>query len=58
MESDKTAHCHSACVKYAVDTIQNAKLDEQQARIKVSERNFNNLRYAYGNTAKREIKKN
>ena len=39
-------YCHSAyltCVEY---TMQNARLDDSQAGIKIARRNINNLRYA------------
>ena len=35
---------------YAEYTIQNARLDEAQAGIKIARRNINNLRYADGTT--------
>ena len=37
---------------HAEDIMQNAKLDEAQARIKIARRNINNLRYAYAAAAK------
>ena len=37
--------------------MQNARLDEAQSRIKIAERNINNLRYADDATLKAESKK-
>ena len=40
-------YCHPAHLIYMQEYImQNARLDETQARIKIAGRNFNNLRYA------------
>ena len=36
--------------------MQNARLDEAQARIKIAGRNINNLRYAYDTTLMAESK--
>ena len=36
--------------------MQNARLDEAQAGIKIARRNINNLRYAYGTTLMAESK--
>ena len=41
----KAVYCHLA---YCI--MRNAELDETQARIKIAERNINNLRYANDNT--------
>ena len=41
---------------YAEDIIRGARLDEVQARIKISGRNINNLRYADGTTLMAESK--
>ena len=48
----KAVYCHSA---YLTD-MQNARLDEAQAGIKISGRNINNLRYADDTTLMAEIK--
>ena len=39
----KAVYCHPAHAEYI---IQNGRLDEAQARIKIARRNINNLRYA------------
>ena len=45
-EYDKAVYCHPAyLVIYAEHIMQNAGLDESQARIKILGRNINNLRY-------------
>ena len=41
---------------YAVNVMQNARLEESQAAIKVVRRNINNLRYADDTTIKAESK--
>ena len=41
---------------YAEYIMQNARLDEAQAGIKIARRNINNLRYAYGINLMAEIK--
>ena len=41
---------------YAEYIMQNARLDEVQARIKTAGRNINNLRYAYNTTFMAEVK--
>ena len=41
---------------YAEYIMQNAGLDEAQTRIKIAERNINNLRYAYDTTLMAESK--
>ena len=43
----KAVYCHPAYLTYMQKYImQNARLDEAKARIKISRRNINNLRYA------------
>ena len=42
----KAVYCHPVYLTYAEYTMQNAWLDEAQARIKIAGRNINNLRYA------------
>ena len=42
----KAVYCHPAYLTYAEYIMQNAGLDEAQARIKIARRNINNLRYA------------
>ena len=42
----KAVYCHPAYFNlYAEYSMQNARLDEAQARIKIARRNINNLRY-------------
>ena len=41
---------------YAGDSLQNARLDELQARVKNARRNFNNLRYVDDTTLMAESK--
>ena len=43
---------------YAEYIMQNARVDESQAEIKMAQRNINNLRYAYDTTLKAEVKRN
>ena len=43
---------------YAQYIMWNAKLDEAQARIKISQRNINNLRYADDTTLWQKVKRN
>ena len=43
---------------YAEFIMQNARLDEPQAKIKIARRNINNLRYADDTTLRAEMKKN
>ena len=46
----KAIYCHSAIlIFYAEYIMQNARLDEAQAGIKISGRNINNLRYRWAN---------
>ena len=42
----KAVYFHSAYLTYAEYIMQNARLDEAQAGIKIAGRNINNLRYA------------
>ena len=42
----KAVYCHPAYLTYAEYTMQNARLDEEQAGIKIAGRNIINLRYA------------
>ena len=50
-ESVKAVYYHSACLKLHAEYImQNARLDEAQAEVKIAGRNINNLRYADNNT--------
>ena len=41
----KAIYCHPAYLTYAEYNMQNARLDEAQAGIKIVGRNINNLRY-------------
>ena len=43
----KAIYFHSTYLTYATYIMQNVRLDEAQAGIKISGRNINNLRYAY-----------
>ena len=43
---------------YAEYIMQNARLDESQAKIKIARRNANNLRYADDTTLKQKAKRN
>ena len=50
-ESVEAVYYHSACLKLHAEYImQNARLDEAQAEIKIAGRNINNLRYADNTT--------
>ena len=49
----KAVYCHPAHAEYI---IQNARLDEAQAGIKIARRNINNLRYADDTTLMSESK--
>ena len=42
----KAIYCHPVYLIYAEYIMQNARLDEAEARIKIARRNSNNLRYA------------
>ena len=46
----KAVYCQSANLTYSEYNMQNAGLDEAQARIKIAGRNNNNLRYADNTT--------
>ena len=46
----KVVYCYPACLTYAEYIMQNAGLDEAQARIKIAGRNINNLRYTDNTT--------
>src|SRR5574340_709902 len=46
----KAVYCHLACLTYTEYIMQNARLDEAQAGIKIAKRNINNIRYTYDNT--------
>ena len=52
----KAVPCHPAYL-YAEYIMQNARLDEAQAGIKIAGRNINNLRYAYDTALIEESKK-
>ena len=52
----KAVYCHLACLTYAKYIMQNARLDEAQARIKIARRNISNLRYADDTTLMAESK--
>ena len=46
----KAVYCHPAYLTYIEYIMQNARLDEAQAGIKIAKRNINNIRYAYDTT--------
>ena len=50
----KAVYCHPAYLTYAEYMMQNARLDEVQAGIKIAGRNINNLRYADDTTLRAE----
>ena len=54
------SYCFDLHFPMTNDIMQNARLDETQARIKITRRNINNIRYADGNTlmtqSKEELK--
>ena len=52
----KAVYCHPAYLTYAEYIMQNARLDEAQAGIKIAKRNINNLRYADDTTLMAESK--
>ena len=52
----KAVYCHPAYLTYAEYIMQNARLDEAQAGIKIAGRNINNLRYADDTTIMAESK--
>ena len=51
----EAVYCHPAYLTYMQSIMQNAKLDESQAGIKITGRNINNLRYAYDSILMAEI---
>ena len=53
----KAVYCHPAYFNlYAEYSMQNARLDEAQARIKIARRNINNVRYIDNTTLMAESK--
>ena len=55
----KAIHCQPAyLISMAEYIMQNARLDEAQAGIKISRRNINNLRYADDTTWWQKVKRN
>ena len=46
----KAVYCHPHYLTYTEYIVQNARLEEAQAGIKIAGRNINNLRYADGTT--------
>ena len=53
----KAVYCHPAYLTYVQSTsLQNARMDEAQAGIKIAGRNINNLRYADDTTLMAESK--
>ena len=52
----KAVYCHPGYLTYAEYIMQNARLDEAQAGIKIAGRNINNLRYADDTTIMAERK--
>ena len=55
----KAIHCQPAyLISMAEYIMQNARLDESQAGIKIARRNINNLRYANDTTLMAESKRN
>ena len=46
----KAVYCHTAYLSYAEYIMQNARIDEAQAGIKIAVRNINNLTYASDTT--------
>ena len=58
-EHVKTVYCHSDGLTYKAEYImQNVRLDEAQAGIKIADRNINNLRYADNTTLRQKAKRN
>ena len=53
----KAVYCHPAYITYAEYTMQNARVDESLAGIKIAVRNINNLRYADDTTLMAESEK-
>ena len=54
----KAVYCHPAYLTYIQYIMQNARLDEAQAVIKIAGRNINNLRYADDTTLMVKAKRN
>ena len=52
----KAVYCHPAYLTYAEYTMQNARVDESLAGIKIAGRNINNFRYADDTTLMAESK--
>ena len=52
----KVIYCHPAYLTSTQNIMQNARLDESQAGIKIVGRNINNLRYADDTTSMAESK--
>ena len=55
-EHAKAVYCHYLFNLYAEYIMQNARLDETQAGIKITGKNINNLRYSNDNTLMAESK--
>ena len=55
-EYAKSVYCHSACLTYTEYIIQNARLDDSQAGIKIPRKNISNLRYDSNTTLMAESK--
>ena len=53
----KAVYCHPAYLTYAEYTMQNARVDESLAGIKIAGRNINNFRYADDTTLIAESEK-
>ena len=49
-EHNKVVYCYPVYLIYTQHILQNARLDELQAGIKITRRNINNLRHAYDTT--------
>ena len=54
-EDIKTVYCHIVYLTLSEYNMHNAQLDDSQARIKISQRNINILRYADDITLMEEI---
>ena len=53
----KAIYCHTACLTYMQSvSLQNARLDEAQAGMKIARRNINNLRYTDDTTLWQKVK--
>ena len=57
MEYVKAVYCHPAYLTYMY-IVWDAGLDKSKARIKITGRNINNLRYADDTTLRQKVKKN